>query len=501
MAKKYLFESNIWTLPLVEKTLKAVLDLAKDYGLDLYKPSVEIISSTQMLEMYTSGGLPNNFTHWTFGRDFIQQQKEYLAGQSGLAYEIVINSNPCIAYLMDTNTMTMQALVLAHAAVGHNNFFKTNYLFKDNSDADSILDYTLYAKEFIQRCEDRYGSDPVEDVLDIGLLMQIYGVDKCKRSTDLTYKNVQQKIIDLKRNISTGRDPLFVDNMKQVKHLKQLQDALKHGEAKRVAQAGQENVLAFLAKYSGNRDLNEDFREILNIQCALAQYFYPQRLTKLMNEGWASFWHHRLMTDLWEAGKLTEGSYLEFLHSHTNVLYNYGGGPDNVYKLGFEMFQDIKRMCENPTEEDLKFRPEICNTDWLTTLKDIAANYRDDSFVLQFLSPKVIRDFGLFEIADDDEDFLKAVDIADTGGYNSIRKSLSEQYSWEYRIPDLQVTDVIWDGTLVLTYTPFRERGLADDVLSGGGGGALHLLEAVRMLWGGNVRIATPDGRVLLETE
>jgi spore cortex formation protein SpoVR/YcgB (stage V sporulation) len=140
----------------------------------------------------------------------------------------------------------------------------------------------------------------------------------------------------------------------------------------------------------------------------------------------------------------------------------------------------------------------------LTRSREVeTTNYRDDSFVLQFLSPKVIRDFGLFEISDsqEDEDFLEAVDIADAGGYNRIRKSLSEQYSWEYRIPDLQVTDVRWDGTLVLTYTPFRDRTLADDVLSPGGGGALHMLSAIKMLWGGEVRIQTPDGRAYLETD
>ena len=100
-----------------------------------------------MMDAYASVGMPVDYRHWSFGKQFIRTEQSYRRGQMGLAYEIVINSNPCIAYLMEENTMTMQALVIAHAAYGHNSFFKGNYLFRQWTDADAIIDYLVYAQE------------------------------------------------------------------------------------------------------------------------------------------------------------------------------------------------------------------------------------------------------------------------------------------------------------------------------------------------------------------
>ncbi|MDF5484419.1 SpoVR family protein, partial [Vibrio parahaemolyticus] len=101
-----------------------------------------------MMDAYSSIGMPINYNHWSFGKKFIQTEQNYKHGQMGLAYEIVINSDPCIAYLMEENTVTMQALVIAHACYGHNSFFKGNYLFQTWTDASSIIDYLLFAKKY-----------------------------------------------------------------------------------------------------------------------------------------------------------------------------------------------------------------------------------------------------------------------------------------------------------------------------------------------------------------
>ena len=122
--------SSEWNFELIQKFDQVIGKIAKSYGLDTYPNQIEIISSEQMMDAYSSVGMPVGYHHWSFGKQFLQTQGNYERGYMGLAYEIVINSNPCIAYLMEENTMAMQALVIAHAAYGHNSFFKNNYLFK-----------------------------------------------------------------------------------------------------------------------------------------------------------------------------------------------------------------------------------------------------------------------------------------------------------------------------------------------------------------------------------
>ena len=109
-----------------------IAGIADDFELDTYSNQLEIISAEQMLDAYASVGMPIGYNHWSFGKHFIQNEQSYRRGRMGLAYEIVINSDPCIAYLMEENSMMMQALVMAHACFGHNSFFKGNYLWHNN---------------------------------------------------------------------------------------------------------------------------------------------------------------------------------------------------------------------------------------------------------------------------------------------------------------------------------------------------------------------------------
>lgn len=149
------------------------------------RTQIEVITSEQMMDAYSSVGMPINYPHWSFGKKFIETEQAYKHGQQGLAYEIVINSNPCIAYLMEENTITMQALVMAHACYGHNSF-KNNYLFRSWTDASSIIDYLIFARKYITECEERYGVDEVEKLLDSCHALMNYGVDRYKRPQNLS---------------------------------------------------------------------------------------------------------------------------------------------------------------------------------------------------------------------------------------------------------------------------------------------------------------------------
>lgn len=170
-----------WTFELIEEYHAEIEAIAEEYGLDTYPNQIELITAEQMLDAYASVGMPIGYSHWSFGKHFIKNEQQYRRGHMGLAYEIVINSNPCIAYLMEENTMMMQALVIAHASFGHNSFFKGNYLFRAWTDAEAIIDYLVFAKRFISECEERYGIDEVENLLDSCHALQNHGVDRYKR--------------------------------------------------------------------------------------------------------------------------------------------------------------------------------------------------------------------------------------------------------------------------------------------------------------------------------
>src|SRR5690606_21776462 len=170
-----------WTFEVIEQYDREIRSLAEEFQLDTYPNQIEIISSEQMMDAYAASGMPVYYRHWSFGKHFLGIENNYSRGQMGLAYEIVINSNPCIAYLMEENTMMMQALVIAHACYGHNSLFKGNYLFRTWTDADSIIDYMLFARNYIAKCEEKHGIDAVESILDSCHALMNYGVDRYKR--------------------------------------------------------------------------------------------------------------------------------------------------------------------------------------------------------------------------------------------------------------------------------------------------------------------------------
>ena len=138
------------------------------------------------MDTYASTGMPLFYHHWSFGKQYINIEKSYKRGDMGLAYEIVINSNPCIAYLLEENSLAMQVLVLAHAVFSHNSFFKGNYLFQSWTSADSIIDYLVFAKKYIASCEERSGPKAVEEVLDACHALMSHSVDRYRRSPQLS---------------------------------------------------------------------------------------------------------------------------------------------------------------------------------------------------------------------------------------------------------------------------------------------------------------------------
>lgn len=175
-----------WTFELIQQYDDEIARCAEEFGLDTYPNQIEVISAEQMMDAYSSVGMPVGYHHWSFGKQFLNTSKGYQRGQMGLAYEIVINSNPCIAYLMEENTLPMQALVIAHACYGHNSFFKGNYLFRTWTDASAIIDYLVFARNYVAECEERHGVEAVEEILDSCHALMNYGVDRYKRPAPIS---------------------------------------------------------------------------------------------------------------------------------------------------------------------------------------------------------------------------------------------------------------------------------------------------------------------------
>ncbi|MBD1584088.1 SpoVR family protein [Pseudoalteromonas sp. S16_S37] len=472
-----------WTFELLNEYQAEIARVAEHYRLDTYPNQIEVITAEQMMDAYSSVGMPIGYSHWSFGKKFISTEQNYKRGQMGLAYEIVINSNPCIAYLMEENTLPMQALVMAHACYGHNSFFKGNYLFKTWTDASSIIDYLVFAKNYIAQCEEKHGIDEVENLLDSCHALMNYGVDRYKRPQQISMYEEQKRQKEREDYLQSQVNELWrtIPSNQQEARMKKV----------RFPSEPQENILYFIEK---NAPLLESWqREVIRIVRKISQYFYPQRQTQVMNEGWATFWHYTILNHLYDEGKLSDAFMLEFLQSHTNVVYQppynskfYSG--INPYALGFNMMVDIRRICENPTEEDKAWFPEFAGSDWLDTLHFAMENFKDESFISQFLSPKLIRDFKLFTIVDNHKNpHLEVGAIHNDEGYQKVRSSLSAQYNLSNNEPNIQIydVDVRGDRSLTLKYVPHNNIPLANS--------KNEVLKHLYRLWGFDVRLEQVD--------
>lgn len=480
-----------WSFEALAAYDEALGRMAESFGLDCYPHLLEVISAEQMMDAYASIGMPVYYKHWSFGKHFLATENRYKRGQMGLAYEIVINSDPCIAYLMDENTLPMQALVIAHAAYGHNSFFKGNHLFKQWTSADAIIDYLVFARNYIAQCEERHGVDAVERLLDACHTLLNVGVDRYKRSPKLSLEKETLRQREREEYLQAQVNDLWRTLPSQT--LAQT----PAGET-RFPPEPEENLLYFVEK---NAPLLEPWqREVVRIVRKIGQYFYPQRQTQVMNEGWACFWHYTLLNALYDDGQLSDGFMFEFLQSHTNVVYqppynspHYSG--INPYALGFAMWRDLRRICETPDDEDREWFPDIAGSPWRETFDFAMQNFKDESFVAQYLSPRLMREFRLFSVLDDDRQSKLAISaIHDPSGFRALRRQLSEQYDLGSREPNIQVwnVDLRGDRSLTLRHFSHQRRTLHTNFNA--------VVEQLANLWGFSVHLERQNADGSVET-
>jgi len=501
---KLLFTASNWTFPLLERIREACEEVAfKELGLDIYPMQIEVISSEQMLDAYASIGLPIMYRHWSFGKRFAYNETLYRKGLQGLAYEIVINCNPCIVYIMEENSSLMHALVIAHAGYGHNHFFKNNYLYRQWTDAAGITDYLEFARDYVRKCEEKYGEEAVERTLDAAHTLRDY-VDRHPRKK-ISFADEKRR----REERRTYEESTFNEVLhRTIPGRKPKPDEVDESDDGRDEKIGlpEANILYFLEKSAPK--LKPWQRELLRIVRQVAQYFYPQRQTQVMNEGCATFVHHRILNRLFDKGMLSEGNMLEFIHSHSSVVFQ----PDfddprfsgiNPYALGFAMMEDIERICNGAEWTPKGFNP--CNTEQLAedhewfpdiagkgdaygVLRDAWANYRDESFILQYLSPRMMRKFGFFRIDDKSTDnHLRVAAIANRSGYRRVREALARQYDLARREPEITVIAADDDThTLVLEHRVYDGVLLDEKTCKA-------TLDHVAFLWGGKVNFVEKE--------
>jgi spore cortex formation protein SpoVR/YcgB (stage V sporulation) len=351
----------------------------------------------------------------------------------------------------------------------------------------------------VAQCEERHGRQAVEQTLDAAHALMSHGIDRYpgKKKLDLRAEekragerrlHEESAFNDLWRTVPAGpaksKETLSVDLRRKLLGLPQ------------------ENLLYFLEKAAPR--LQPWQRELLRIVRHVAQYFYPQGQTKVMNEGTATYVHYRIMTRLHEQGRLSDGNFLEFLRSHTNVVFqpefdDAGFSGFNPYALGFAMMQDIERIVSDPTDEDREWFPEIAGTgEVMATLRDVWANYRDESFISQFLSPRLMRRMRMFHLHDDpDESAGIRVDaIHDERGYRRVRRELARQYDVGFVEPNIEVIDVDLAGNrrLMLRHAVIKGALLAE-------ADARRVLQHLADLWSYDVSLVEvdPAGLVLKE--
>jgi stage V sporulation protein R len=342
----------------LEKAQAEILEVAKRHGLDFYETVFEIVTYKQLNEVAAKGGFPNRYPHWRFGMDFEQLSKSYEFGLSKI-YELVINNDPCYAYLMEGNDFVDQKLVMAHV-YAHCDFFKNNKWFSQTH--RKMMDEMGNHAVRIRRYIDVFGVDVVEDF-----------VDKC-----LSIENLVDAYSVFKK-----REPTIKPEAGKV-----------GGPA---LDRPQRDVLKYLLDYAPLEDWQYD---ILSIVREEAYYFAPQAMTKIMNEGWASYWHAKLMTEK----ILHDCEIVDFADRHSGAMVMPPSGF-NPYKIGIELFRNIEERWnkgqfgkEWSECDDMAARLKWDTKTGLGREKifQVRRDYNDVTFIDEFLTEEFCHEHRMF---------------------------------------------------------------------------------------------------------
>lgn len=318
----------------LEYSIGEITEIAKGFGLDFYPMRYEICPS-EIIYTFGAYGMPTRFSHWSFGKQFYKMKLHYDFGLSKI-YELVINSDPCYAFLLDSNTLIQNKLIVAHV-LAHCDFFKNNIRFQ-NTKRDMVESMAATADR-IRKYEILYGKHEVETFLDAVLAIEEH-IDPSLMRPKLAW-SMEDELEESEEqpNLSPYDDLWNLDGRNE-----------KKTESKKVHKfppRPEKDLLLFIESYS--RELKEWQRDILTMMREEMLYFWPQLETKIMNEGWASYWHQRILREM----ELTPGEAIEFAKLNAGVVQPSRTGI-NPYYLGLKVLEDIEERYNNPSQEMIR---------------------------------------------------------------------------------------------------------------------------------------------------
>jgi stage V sporulation protein R len=349
------------------------------FGLDPFPTHFELVPATIMYE-FASYGLPGRFSHWTHGKAYYRQKMHYDFGLSKI-YEMVVNTNPSYAFLMEMNDLLQNTFVAAHV-FGHTDFFKNNAYFQHTS--RRMIDKVSIHAERIAKYEFDHGKDEVEHFLDAVLSIQEH-VDY-----NLFLRSDDVKKEEKPAEATSEYDDLW--NMDKNRQKAEQERDRRPGKQPRFPEKPEKDLLLFLIQHAPH--LQPWQRDIIEIVRTEMLYFVPQMQTKTMNEGWASTWHARIMRRLSEENVINDSEFMEFAQLHSGVL-SPSRTSLNPYYLGYKLFEDIERRWDNPTtEEQEKFgRKPGMGTQKIFEVRELD---NDVSFLRNYLTEDLIKDLDLY---------------------------------------------------------------------------------------------------------
>jgi stage V sporulation protein R len=383
--------------PQIRRMIEDIGVIARSYGLDFFDTIFEVVDFEQMNEVASYGGFPNRYPHWQFGMEYERVSKGYRYGLQKI-YELVINNNPCYAYLLECNNLVEQKMVIAHV-YAHSDFFKNN-VWMSKTDRKMVDEVANHGAR-VRRYAEKFGLETVESFLDLCLSIEdlidhhsqfIARRPKGPRRRD-DEDGESREVMRIKSKSYMDRyiNPQeFLDRQK-----KHMEDERKRKA--RIPEDPEKDVLLFLLEYG---QLARWQRDLLSIVREESYYFAPQGQTKIMNEGWATFWHSKIMTEKC----LNDSEVIDYADRHSGTVSSRPGHL-NPYKLGLALFRDIEdrwnrgRFGKEFEEcEDLIARKHWDLSLGLGTEKifEVRKLYNDVTFIDEFLTEDFCREQRLF---------------------------------------------------------------------------------------------------------
>lgn len=319
----------------LEYAISEITEIASGFGLDFYPMRYEICPA-DIIYTFGAYGMPTRFSHWSFGKQFFKMKLHYDLGLSKI-YELVINSNPCYAFLLDSNSLIQNKLIVAHV-LAHCDFFKNNIRFQ-NTKRDMVESMSATA-ERIRAYELKYGKKEVETFIDAVLAIEEHIDPSLMRPKLAWTMDDEEEWEEEEKSTPSPYDDLWSLDQTEKK-------SVKKKKKKKFPPAPEKDIMLFIEQYS--RELSDWQRDIMTMIREEMLYFWPQLETKIMNEGWASFWHQRILREM----DLTSDEAIEFAKLNAGVVQPSKTGI-NPYYLGVKIFEDIEERWNNPTEEMIK---------------------------------------------------------------------------------------------------------------------------------------------------